>query len=382
MLKEIFNDDSQNRALVFNTDDSRLFWQKYNNEDIDLLEVRFLQQFFDKKNNDVELKVPEDVRIVKCNPNGKYIKKNINSKVAYLYESAKEIGLMFISVSNKEIDTLNKNGGIVILAKIDNLFNVVFIMPYMKVMEKIVRNNSISKSIYHSITNNNENHEQQMLFTDDERAKILNDRKEVLRKQEENFYEATIRIPKDINAYEMDRLVQTNHKILNLVQELYVDTKNKLNYNSHQINQLIEENRFYKNQEETIKRLEYELNRSHKTIDNLHNEKNILQMENEKSVQVAFNRLKSKLDRSKTAIERNIDLNDDSNIYKSIDEIIQSIFSKAGVTNARKKEIANDKDIQSLIQNVCDNFTTKVQSLLDIKSNLEELEILEKGTDV
>ncbi|MGE6664603.1 hypothetical protein [Paenibacillus xylanexedens] len=376
MLKKVFNDDSKNRALLFDTDNSSLLWQSEEYTEIAPLEVTFLQQFFDKRKNNVDLKIPEDVTVVNCKPNGKFNKKNINIKVAYLYESSKELGLLFISTSNKEIDTLNKNGGIIILAKIDNVKNVVFIMPFMKVIEKIVRNSVVKKSIV------NELYEPSLTFLANEKGKMANTRKDFIKKQDEEFYEAIIRIPKNTNSDDMDKLIQSNNRIFSMLQDMYEDTKNRLSQSAYQISILIEENRYYKNQEDIIKRLEQELTKCHKTIDNLHNEKNILAMDNELSVQIAFNKLKSKLNHSITAIERNIDLNDEINIHGSFEEITKKIIKGMESKQGKSNEILNDKEIQSMIQNISDNFATKIQSLLDIKSNLEELEILDKRTDV
>lgn len=386
MLKTVFIDDSQKRVLFFDSSNFQFIWKNAQSNTGDLpsmLDIPFLQQIYEKNGNNVEISTPIDVKIVKYSYNGKFSKRNITTKVAHLFKATKQLGLILNSVSNKEIDMLNKNGGIVISAVIQNTNSVIFVMPYLKTIEKNINNSSIYKSIFYD---KNSEQQTEQLFTDEERIDIQ--KHQSLLDKDKNYFEATIKLPSEIvtsNKADLNRINETSQRTEKLLQEMNIENKKQFNNISSQLSKFLEEKNYVRDQEEKIRYLELELMKCHKTIDNLHNDKNILMNENQKAEQIALNRLKSKLDLSRVAIQRLADINniDDFNINQpSILELISLALLKANIGKKEIESILGDEEIIGAATAIFDNFATKVQSLIDIKTNFEELEIIEKRKDV
>lgn len=386
MLKTAMIDDLQKRALFFDSANSQFIWKNINSslEDLpSMLDVPFLQQFYEKNGNNAEVKTPNDVKITKYAPNGKFSKKNTTTRVAHLFKASKQLGLIVNSISNKEIDLLNKNGGLVVSALSQNIENIVLLMPYLKSIEK-----NIKQSIYKSIVHDNHNEyqsEQQILFTDFDREELLNNKTTNSIDAEKNYYEATIKIPNELvnsNKLDVRRINDTTQRTEKLIQEMNYENKQRFNYLSSQLNKLFEERHHVRDQEEKVRHLEMELMKCHKTIDNLHNDKNILMSENKKSEQIALNNLKSKLDLSRVAIQRQVDLDSFTINETALLNLLLKVLLKANKGKNEIESLLGDEEIMGAVTAISDNFATKVQSLLDIKSNFEELDIIDRRKDV
>ncbi|PYE49670.1 hypothetical protein HUB98_09925 [Paenibacillus barcinonensis] len=367
MLKTVYIDEVKDRLLLFDTNEYKMLWTTEESQKTDipsLLEIKQLQQLYDQKGTSFKIDVPNDIRILKVAPNAKLSKKNVSTKLSHIYLGAKQIGRISTDLSNKDVDSLNKNGGVLVIY-MEDVESIVFFTPYLKTFEKNNMSNSMGKSIVHDQQKN---------------ISTLISKNTNYEKQDE-YINAIIKIPKEVSSSSKEQYQRLQDSVdvnLKMVQNLDYEIKYKMNHISQQLNQLLSEKKNNENIEEKLRILELELDKSYKTINNLHNDKNLLAEEKDHAEQIALNKLKSKLNLSKVAIQRQVDLNDGVNARLLITELVTKVLLKCNKDNNEINIILDDKDISSELTELSDNFATKIQSLLDIKSNLEELNIIDK----
>lgn len=182
-----------------------------------------------------------------------------------------------------------------------------------------------------------------------------------------NYIIANVRIPKNQfncgDSQNIKRILDGNFKIYKEIQEL---EKKIININD---NVLLHSGNFENNKND-----EYE-----EKIKALLQERNHLKREIERSELAAYNKIKQDLNNVKVYIDRNIDLDNYVTTKNDVVDMLKKILKHANITNKKIENLLKNDQVINIISEYSDNIDVKIESLQEVKKELIEMNLIEKG---
>ncbi|RNB87211.1 hypothetical protein EDM56_16165 [Brevibacillus fluminis] len=372
MKKVIYYDEFNRRYLVIDTVSGSLNWLEESDQSLANLNLKSAQELYENISIRFMQSKPSDIKIEKFEPNNNVTRKTFNGR-SLLKIGNKNIGQIINDIYAKEIDNFNKQGGIILTSYINQIQKVLFLMPYPKKFEK---NSEASRKTLIQEPDFDENSEKKSfeILTSEQNNKSKQG--EYINSNGNDFIETIVKLPKTLfnekqNDERIFEMLTKNNKYL---IEVHQDLSNKMSYLNSIIKSSVE---FQNNKDDYIKNLENQIQKLNIQIELLISDRKLLEQEKEKAELIAFNNFKAKLKMSRVAIEKQIDLDEN---FSTKDKLFSLIKTLAYHT------LHNDEDIKKLLENedffsewidFSNNIDSKLQSLLDIKSDFKSINLID-----
>lgn len=344
MKEKLYYKEVNDKTLVLDSVTGLIGWE--DGSDFLQVQMRNLQRLILNKEDNFLRAASNEIVILEVTPYSKLTLKVINGK-SYLVSLNKTLGLLKCDLQDKELENLNRNGGLIIVLLESTEKNIVFIIPNLKKYEK----NTIS--LGRNIFKGNENNHYFNNYNISNNS-VLDD--------EEDYIETNLKLPKKLfnSNQEVLELLNKNHL---LMREHYYELNSKLTHLNNTVKSLSdnsEKDYIIKKQELNIKDLNYQLEK-------LIHDRRQLENERKKAELIALNQFKADLKMSTLAIEKQVDLDDSYSLHSKLQSLVTDILDFLEVPQEAKNKVMESKSINAKITDISDNFDSKVQSLMDIR---------------
>ncbi|WP_242307521.1 hypothetical protein [Bacillus cereus group sp. BfR-BA-01524] len=354
MKEKIYYEQYSNRTLVIDSLLGLIDWE-IGEKSLPQLQIKELQNLIEDMGQSFLKVLAQDILISFIEPYSKVLIKEINEQ-SFLFVLNRNIGEIKHQIISEDFESLRRYGGLLITLLDKKEKKIIFMMPNLKKYEKTskyARNNIIKSTGINSSRNSDSN-----------------------ATNNEEYVEATLSLPKSMfnNNPEVLELVMKNN---NMLTELSREMNSKLNYLNNSINNLLEHNQMklvISEKDNMIEELNFQLEK-------LIRDRRMMNNERKKAELIALTQIKSELKLSAIAIEKQIDLEEITTLKDKFKTLLGEVLDSVEINSDEKKKIMDNESFNYKLEELSDNFDSKVQSLKDIKSDFIKNNIISPKGD-
>ncbi|KKM12196.1 hypothetical protein SY88_04970 [Clostridiales bacterium PH28_bin88] len=331
----LYCDSVTNSYLNYDEETKSLLWEKSNEgKPTNYKVTRSL--IADARDN--LLHRPNDIEVIHL-PENNWLRVQRNGQENILTNGRMVFGELITDEIKKDLNILRTNGGVLIVRLLNTTRRIVF----------YATNNTSTKK------------------TDKGRQAIYQEANIFEPVDNNDYYEAVVRIPKKISTENNDlirRVFDLDTAIFKKVQELSL----KVDIIKQSMNDFSDGKGSDKAKIESLI----------KQNESLLRDRAYLEREIHESEMIALNKIKQSLRFSKAAINRHVDLDGFPGTKLLLLEILKDLLKKLHKPDNDINELLGDKFSESRINEFCDNIDSKIQSLQEIKKEFITLNIINR----